>query len=178
MIIKSHEAEQQAILNTALQMCAAARTAPKACGIDHIEAVVVTGEDLETLALTMEYIAERTGMAFFTRDAAGVRKSGAVVLLGTHKGVRKLGKNCGYCGYAEGCRECAEKQGICAFDVMDLGIAIGSAVSIAADNRLDNRILFSAGKAAMECGLLSAEACDAVGIPLAAAGKSPFFDRK
>ena len=60
---------------------------------------------------------------------------------------------------------------------MDLGIAVGSAVSIAADRRIDNRVFFTAGKAASRLGLLG-EAKLIMGIPLAVAGKSPFYDRE
>ena len=56
-------------------------------------------------------------------------------------------------------------------------IAIGSAVSVAADCRVDSRVLYSAGKAAQ---LMQYEDFDVVwlAIPIAAYGKSPFFDRK
>jgi uncharacterized ferredoxin-like protein len=60
---------------------------------------------------------------------------------------------------------------------MDLGIAIGSAVSVAADNRIDNRVMFSAGRAGMNLKFLGGTARQVIGIPLAAKGKSPFFDR-
>jgi uncharacterized ferredoxin-like protein len=59
----------------------------------------------------------------------------------------------------------------------DLGIAIGSAVSVAADHRVDNRVMYSIGKAAKELKLLGEEASIIFGIPLSASGKSPFFDR-
>ena len=57
------------------------------------------------------------------------------------------------------------------------GIAVGSAVSVAADDRVDSRVLYSAGKAAQ---LMQYEDFDVVwlAIPIAAYGKSPFFDRK
>ena len=60
---------------------------------------------------------------------------------------------------------------------MDLGIALGSAVSIAADNRIDNRIMFSAGVAAMEMNLLGPGVGEIIGIPLSATKKSIYFDR-
>ena len=60
---------------------------------------------------------------------------------------------------------------------MDLGIAIGSAVSVATDARVDNRVMFSIGRAAMEMKLLGDRVCQMVGIPLSVSGKSPFFDR-
>jgi uncharacterized ferredoxin-like protein len=68
--------------------------------------------------------------------------------------------------------------GICAFNSGDLGIALGSAVSRAADLRIDNRILFTAGKAAVELGMFGDDIRIAYGIPLSVSGKNPFFDRK
>ena len=61
--------------------------------------------------------------------------------------------------------------------MIDLGIALGSAVSIAADYRVDNRIMYSIGKAAAEMKY----ADDSVvwhGIPISISGKNIFFDRK
>ena len=45
MLINSKKAEESSILNLAYSVCAAARTAPKACGIDHLETAILTGED-------------------------------------------------------------------------------------------------------------------------------------
>ena len=65
----------------------------------------------------------------------------------------------------------------CAYTGIDLGIAVGSAVSTATDARVDNRIMFSIGRAAQEMHLLGEDVCQIMGIPLSASGKSPFFDR-
>ena len=47
----------------------------------------------------------------------------------------------------------------------------------AADKRVDNRVMFSAGAAALELGWLG-QAGIAMGIPLSARGKSIYFDRR
>jgi len=60
---------------------------------------------------------------------------------------------------------------------IDMGIALGSACAVAADARVDNRIMFSAGKAAMEMGYADGDVLWN-GIPLSVSGKSPFFDRR
>ena len=57
-----------------------------------------------------------------------------------------------------------------------LGIAIGSAVSIAADDRVDSRVMFSIGVAAVRLEMLPG-AKIVYGIPLSAKKKNPFFDR-
>ena len=56
--------------------------------------------------------------------------------------------------------------------------AIGSAVGMAADCRVDSRVMFSVGKAAASLGLPSEKCQMVVGIPLSVSGKSPYFDRK
>ena len=65
----------------------------------------------------------------------------------------------------------------CIFNTNDLGIAIGSAVSVAADNRADNRVMFSIGFTVNEMRLMDTEDLIIFGIPLSSSGKSPFFDR-
>lgn len=59
MLYKHDYMEEQAALQTAARMCAAARTAPKAHGKDTICTLVLTGEDKEALALKMEAVGTR-----------------------------------------------------------------------------------------------------------------------
>lgn len=177
MIIHSNQAEDAAIQSTAEAMCLAARTAPKAKGMDCICTAILTGEEKETLAKEMDRLADELQMGFFHRDAENVRAGNAIVLIGSTNEVRGLNESCQYCGFQD-CGTCTAQGGRCAYTAMDLGIAVGSAVSIAADRRADNRVLFSAGRAALNLNTLGREVCQIVGIPLSASGKSPFFDRK
>ncbi|WP_195270287.1 DUF2148 domain-containing protein [Eubacterium sp. 1001713B170207_170306_E7] len=176
MICHSQDAETSGILHVAQGMCVAARTAPKARGIDHIDACYLTGGEKETLAAEMDRLGKAQELAFFIRDAQNVRDSAAVVLIGASLGQRGLNEACRYCHY-QNCAECASQNGVCAFDPMDLGIALGSAVSVAAAAHVDNRIMFSVGKAAISLGCLGEEMSMVLGIPLSAKGKSPYFDR-
>ena len=67
-------------------------------------------------------------------------------------------------------------QAPCAMNITDVGIAIGSACATAADHRVDTRVLFSAGMAAMRLDILPG--CRQVfAIPVSISSKSPFFDR-
>lgn len=50
MLYQSDAMEEQAVMQTAARMCAAARTAPKANGKDTIHTIVLTGEEKEELA--------------------------------------------------------------------------------------------------------------------------------
>ena len=179
MIFQSEEMEDKALLQVAAQMCAAARTAPKAKGIDTIYTMVLTGEDAEALAQKMEEIAERDPAgqwgSWYQRDAMNVRDAKAVVLIGAKRTVRGV-SYCEYCGF-ENCQACQSAGGTCAFVGIDLGIAIASAVSVAADARVDNRIMMSIGKAAEEMHYFDEDILWQ-GIPLSITGKNVFFDRK
>jgi uncharacterized ferredoxin-like protein len=177
MLINSKTAEESAILNLAYSVCAAARTAPKACGIDHLETAVLTGEDKDRLTAEMRRLGESHGEAglHFLRDADNVDVSGAVVLVGAKYEVRDLGEVCKLCGF-HNCAACGKAGATCVFTAMDLGIALGSAVSLVADNRVDNRLMFTMGQAAASLGLLG-EYKMIIGIPLSTSGKSVFYDR-
>ncbi len=179
-IIDGKDAEFEAVIQVAKLMCVAARTAPKARGIDNIVTLVVYGEELEKIAKEMERLAEELGYKFFIRDADNVRKSHAVVLIGL-KDAKPIGLNCGACGFDCKQMEDMKKEGkcykapICAMQLLNLGIALGSAVKIAAEMNVDNRMMFSIGVAARKLGIIDADIV--IGIPLAAAGKNPYFDR-
>lgn len=179
MIYTSIEMEEKALLQTAAKMCAAARTAPKATGVDIIYTLVLTGDEKEQLAQKMDEIGERDfadqGEAWYKRDARNVRGAQAIVLVGAKRSVRGIGK-CGYCGFGD-CAGCIKAGATCAFVTMDLGIALSSAMSIAADDRVDNRAMMSIGKAAEEMNYID-EDIFWQGIPLSIAGKNIFFDRK
>jgi uncharacterized ferredoxin-like protein len=177
MVLTFDEIKDNTILALAKKMVLAAKTAPKARGVDNVHALILTGEDIKKLSLHMKLIAQRDSIAFFERDAENILQSSAVVLFGTP--YKSLGlKNCAWCGF-ESCEE-KEKhpENPCVYNVHDLGIAIGSAVSLASDNRIDNRVMYSVGKTALALNYFPSSIKMALGIPLTAAGKNPFFDRK
>jgi len=60
--------------------------------------------------------------------------------------------------------------------LLDLGIAVGSAVKVASDLNVDNRVMFTVGVAARALGYMRADVV--IGIPLSATGKNIYFDRK
>lgn len=176
MIYKEEDIREEQILGIAKAMMIAARTAPKARGVDEIGVAAITGEELGRLAGRMRGIAVEQSRPTFERDAGNVENSQAVVLVGVRDKVRDL--NCGVCGYPT-CAEklSAEPKTQCPFLITDLGIALGSAVSVAADNRVDNRIMYTVGVAAGELDMLPGFRT-IMGIPLSASGKSIFFDRQ
>jgi len=171
----SATSERSAALTCAQAMVAAARTAPKACGIDLVETLIIDGVDKDRLTATMRAIGNRDDKAFYIRDAGNIDDCHCVVLIGS--GVKARGLDCHYCGVPT-C-DAAEAHGIaCALSVDDLGIAVGSAASVAMDHRIDNRVLFSAGKAALALKLFPEEVKMCLGIGLATKGKNIFFDRQ
>ncbi|MDR3313337.1 MAG: DUF2148 domain-containing protein [Oscillospiraceae bacterium] len=178
MLIPSQSAEFDAALAAAKAVCAAARTAPKACGVDHLESAILTGEEKAAVSAQMRKIGQSFGEkgGFFLRDAGNVEEAQVLVLIGAKYETRHLGKLCGACGF-DGCTACTAAGATCVFTAMDLGIALGSAVSVAADARIDNRMMFTAGKAAAALGYLGQHKL-IIGIPLSVSGKAPFFDRE
>jgi len=174
MIYKSEENEKNAAMRAAELMSAAARTAPKACGMDMIETMVLDGEDKDRVTATMREMSVERDMPFFKRDAGNVDACHCLVLIGG--GVRPRGLNCGLCGRGK-CSDAVSDGVPCALSVNDLGIAVGSAAATAMDHRMDNRILFTAGMATLRLKLFSDDVKMCFGIGLATTGKNVFFDR-
>lgn len=174
MIENEREIRRNLVIETAHQLMIAARTAPKAKGCDIIEIALVSDRaDLEALASEMRHQADITGMKFLLRDADNILSGDAVLLVGSHALTQSL--NCGYCGYST----CALKPDYvpCAFNSIDVGIAVGSVCSRAADLRLDSRVMFSAGWCSQKLNWLP-DCSLTIAIALGAASKNPFFDRK
>ena len=186
-ILESEKMEKEAVEMGASMMALSARTAPKARGMDSIKTLVLTGADLERLAVAMEKKVKEKSIELptFKRDADSVRNSAAVLLIGVSRNPKRVEVplNCGGCGYrsckdllAAGKREGEDFTGpACIFQAIDLGIALGSAVKVAGELSIDNRMMFTAGSAAKKLNLLDSDLI--IGIPLSATGKNPYFDR-
>lgn len=179
MIYQSKEMEEKALMDTASRMCLAARTAPKTKGMDDILTLVLTGEDKDKLAdevdaIGVEFFGDEAPL-WYGRDAKNIRDAQALVLIGVYKRYRGV-LHCSYCGF-ENCSACKAAGGHCAFLYTDLGVALSSAVMVAAQDQVDNRMMWSAGKAAAQLNLVE-EDVFWIGIPLSASGKNIFFDRQ
>lgn len=176
-MISQKDFEKDSIIDIAKKMAIAARTAPKGRGRDTLDILIATKKDIKTIATRMDEIFSEQNVAFFKRDAENIRNCEAVLFIGTS--VNTLGLSyCGFCGL-DTCDNKNKYHDVpCTFNNIDLGIALGSAASIAADNRIDNRILFSAGKAAIELNMMDKNTKVAFGIGLSASSKNIFFDRK
>ncbi len=177
MIEYQKESAETYLQTVGRQMMNAARTAPKGRGVDNLELVLLTGQERAALAARMIELAENEQVPpFFARDGHGVEVAGAVVLIGSR--YVPLGLNCGWCGYATCEQKTAESPDApCFFNANDMGIAVGSAVAVAADCRVDNRVMYSVGVVARAMGLLPQDCRAVLGIPISVTSKSPFFDR-
>ena len=187
-IARNEEVEMKAIVEAANLIAASARTAPKGRGVDNVATAVVTGTEKDELAGAVERHLERkrNPMPFFKRDAEALRKSPAVILIGVKGTMPKKPENplnCGACGN-ETCADfikVEKRKGedfvgpICIFEAIDLGIALGSAVKMASDLNIDNRLMYTIGVAAKDLELLDADVI--VGIPISLTGKNMYFDR-
>lgn len=161
-------------------MAISGRTAPKSAGKDFIVIHILEGAEVQALADEMAKFGQRTGKKNFDRDGRNVAASDCVVLIGM-KDAQSTDLNCGACG-KEFCNDLKinEAEGEfrgpqCAFRLLDMGIALGSAVKLAGMLNVDNRIMYRAGVVAREMGLVDADFV--MGIPLSATGKSIYFDR-
>ena len=175
-----HEEElrEDEVVAVAKKMMIAARTAPKGRGKDDTVIALVTRDGIKEISDRMKHMVERDNLKpFFLRDAENILVSPAMLLLGTK--ISSMGlQPCGMCGF-ENCDEKNKHPNHpCVFNTGDLGIAIGSAVSVAMNHRVDNRVMYTVGQAVLEMEILGKEVKVAYGIPLSVSSKNPFFDRK
>lgn len=164
-MIDRGESIRRAVVSVAELMAVSAVTAPKARGIDNVVVRILDKrEELLRLADEMEELAPEYG-GFFARDAHSVRDSDAVLLVGckiVDIGVKQP-------------REIPYDVNL-VLSLVNLGIAIGSAVKTASMLNVDNRVMYTAGLAAKRLGLVDADVV--VGVPLSARAKNIYFDRK
>jgi len=170
---------EDAVKMVAELMAISARTAPKAVGKDFLDIKVVTGDEIKILGERMLELAKERNAVHFERDGNNVLNSDAVLLIGL-KEHPAIGLNCGACGFD--CEEFNKQEKAidfdgpnCVYRVLDMGIAIGSAVKTASMMNVDNRVMYRVGVAAKQTGIMDSQVI--MGIPLSATGKSIYFDR-
>jgi uncharacterized ferredoxin-like protein len=177
-VYSEEELREDQVMEVARKMMIAARTAPKGRGKDDTVIALVARDGVKEISDRIKEMAVRDNLKpFFVRDAENILASPAMLLLGSK--ISAMGvQPCGMCGF-ENCEEKNRHPNHpCSFNTGDLGIAIGSAVSVAMDHRVDNRIMYTVGQAVLEMKLLGEDVKIAYGIPLSVSSKNPFFDRK
>ncbi len=174
MVQNERNIRHELVVEAGRRMMMAARTAPKARGVDIVEIALVSERaDLERLSAVMRQKGEESGMQFLLRDAENILQGDAVLLIGSP--VLNQGLNCAYCG----CSTCADKpiSAPCVMNSIDLGIAVGSACSLAATLCVDTRVMFSAGWSSLSLDWLPG-CSQVIAIALSCTSKNPFFDRQ
>lgn len=187
-LIHGSEAELAALQRVAMLMAVAARTAPKTRGVDEIVTAVVDGAEKDAIAdeMVRRGRRKRNPLGFFERDADNLRRSPLLLLVGVQGTAPKRPENplnCGACGFGTCAEFIQAEKGmgedfvgpLCVWHAVDLGIALSSAVKIAAELNVDNRLMYSVGVAAKALEVIDADIV--VGIPISASGKNIYFDR-
>ena len=176
-MIHEKDVRHQSLVSVAQKMMIAARTAPKARGKDHLEICILQNDEILNLAQKMIEIGTAEENPTFLRDGENVKHATVLVLLGTKIESMKL-KTCGMCGF-KNCHAKDEHPSIpCVFNTGDLGVALGSALRVAMDHCVDNRVMYTVGQAALALNVFDPSCKIIYGIPLSCTGKNPFFDRK
>ena len=100
-MMERDQALKQAILRCAEDMCTAALSAPKACGVDSIVTGILTGGEIAAVCKEMRLMEDTIPNCkpIFYRDAALVEDCPAVVLIGAVRQARGL-TPCSLCGFA------------------------------------------------------------------------------
>ena len=168
------------ILKIAAQlMTLSARTAPKSRGEDFISIKIIEGDEVLALARAVIKYGEETKKPNFDRDGKNLEKTRVALLVGI-KDATAVGLDCGACGH-DTCAELEPRKGpefigpFCALRLLDMGIAIGSAVKTASILNVDNRIMYRIGAVARKIGMVDWDFV--MGIPLSATGKNIYLDR-
>lgn len=187
--------EKEAVKAAAKIIGISIRTAPKSAGIDDIAYKILTDSEKAKIVLEVKRIAgalekdkpdkvRRAIELDWRSDREAIDKSDCLILIAV-KGRKPLGFNCSGCGFKD-CGEFLKAKPprtifmagpFCAFQLMNLGIAISSAAKTAANLNIDNRIMYRAGLAGYRAGLLKGHS-PVLGLPLSARGKNIYFDRK
>ncbi len=170
---------EKALEIAAQLMALSAATAPKSRGENFVFTKIIEGPRVAEIADSMERFGQKTKKANFDRDAQSVRNSAVILLVGIN-GATPISQDCGACGY-EKCTLLKKKEGPefagphCAFRLLDMGIALGSAVKTASILNVDNRIMYRIGAVARNMGIVDWDFV--MGIPLSGTGKNVHFDR-
>ncbi len=163
-MISDKKVYKENIRNAALAMLSRAKTAPKAKGVDNLVYYLLEKDDIKKVSEKLEELAIEKDIPFFLRDSKNIRELNYIVLIGTKKPTEKSYKKLKLEEHID-------------FNSVNLGIALGSAVSVADMYGVDTRIMYTIGYAVRNMNLIKQELQDAYGIPLSVSEKNIFFDR-
>lgn len=174
-MIREKEIIEGALKQAGISMLGRAITAPKAKGVDDLEYILIEKKDFPPLLKEMQRQAIEEDIPFFIRDGKNLEKSDMLLLIGCIDEPRNV-PNCGFCGYKD-CSENRRNKGRCVYPAIDLGIAMGSALSLGQELGVDSRVMMSLGKAAISLDIFEKNIVTAIAMPLSITKKSIYFDR-
>lgn len=175
------------IVETAELMCAASITAPKTKGINLLSVFYILPDEFNPLYDSLEQLSNKYDhirtQKPYKRDLETLRNTECLVVVSSKRKLMDIAgcDACGFYGEPNGCKAAAAAGATCAYNSKDLGIATCSAVLVAHQRFIDNRIIDTVGRAIINFKLYpeytGGKAFDAVCIGLSISGKNPFFDR-
>ncbi len=163
-MISEKKVFKENIRNAALAMISRAKSAPKAKGVDNLVYYLLEKNDIKKVSKKLEDLAIEKDIPFFLRDSKNISNLDYIVLIGLKKASDKTYKK-------------LKIEDNVHFDSVNLGIALGSAVSVANLYGIDTRIMYTIGYAIRNMDITKHELQDAYGIPLSISEKNIFFDR-
>ncbi len=163
-MISDKKAINENLRNAATAMLSRAKSAPKAKGVDNLVYYILEKNDIKKVSKKLEKLAVEKDIPFFLRDSRNIKNLDYIVVIGRKKASDKTYKKLGL-----------ENQ--TNFDSVNLGIALGSAVSVATDYGVDTRIMYTIGHAICHMNMINLEIEDAYGIAMSTTEKNIFFDR-
>jgi len=97
-IKKPEEFLRNAVVDIAENMIIAAKTAPKGRGMERLNYLLITGNELKILSHKMEELSKDNNVPFLARDAGNLLKADALVLIGASYNPRNV-QLCTHCGF-------------------------------------------------------------------------------
>lgn len=174
-MINEKESTARILRNAAMAMMGRARTAPKIKGLDLLEILLAEKDDVQRIRKEIIRIGTKADIPFYIRDAIALEETPAILLIGSKDRVRNQDQ-CSLCG-APTCAQ-KDKDTPCAYTALELGLALGSAMSAAQDFGIDTRLMLSAAKAAQSLGIFSPDIHTALALPMSISSKNIYFDRR
>lgn len=152
-------------------MAISAKSAPKSLGESYLEITLLDKAEKEILTEEMFQMSDELNDDSYGAEGEIIRESAKVIIIGL-KEHPPLELDCRACGF-EDCDDFSENQikGIfegpnCVFHLIDMGMAVGSAIDTAHMHDIKSKISLKGGLAAKNVGMSSSKVCVALMIDL------------
>lgn len=152
-------------------MSISAKTAPKSMGESFLEIISLDKAEKEILTEEMFQMSDELNDDSYGYEGEIIRDAAKVIIIGLKKHPT-LDLDCRACGFKD-CDDFAEHrvEGIfegpnCVFHLIDIGMAVGSAINTANRHDVRSKISLKGGLAAKNVGISSSNVCIALMIDL------------